>query len=538
MINGCVGSMPLFTSIDGGSDSSLTDAQVLTDGGDADVQDINECLTGNGGCDTNATCTNTPSSLTCTCNPGYDGNGFTCMPRTLRDWQADAFIKSEQTGAFEYFGHAVSLSADGNTLAVGAESESTSAAGINPTQNSLAPLSGAVFVYRRTNNTWVQEAFIKASNPGRDDNFGHSVSLSADGNTLAVGAPFEDSINEGAENSGAAYVFRRNNDTWSQQEYLKPNDTGDGDFFGWSVSVSSDGETLAVGAMMEDGSGTGVNSASNDDAINSGAVYVFVHSNNTWSQDAYVKASNAGYEDRFGFAVSLSADGRNLAVGAIFEDSVATMAGAANEGAADSGAVYIFVRTSGSEWSQQAFVNSSNISNFGHAVSLSADGNTLAVGATRETRVADEISGAVYVFRRTNASWTEETFIKASNPAIYDWFGLSVSLSADGSTLAVGAYGEDSSTNGINGVSNEGAEDSGAVYIFTRMASSWSEEAFVKATDTGAADAFGWAVSLSADGTTLAVGAYHEDSAVTGVNATPNEGAMDSGAVYTYSAGS
>jgi trimeric autotransporter adhesin len=127
--------------------------------------------------------------------------------------------------------------------------------------------------------------------------------------------------------------------------YVKASNTGAGDEFGWSVALSADGDTLAVGAPLEDSNATGVNGdGANNDASNSGAVYVFTRAGATWAQQAYVKASNTGANDRFGHSVALSADGDTLAVGAYFEDSNATGVNGDqdNNAASNSGAVYLY----------------------------------------------------------------------------------------------------------------------------------------------------------------------------------------------------
>src|SRR5205814_5798062 len=154
----------------------------------------------------------------------------------------------------------------------------------------------------------------KASNTGGDDNFGWSVAISGD--TMVVGAPLEDSGATGvngdqsdnsATDSGAAYVFVRNGGTWSQQAYLKASNTGAGDRFGRSVAVS--GDTVVVGAIFEDGAAVGVDGdASSNAAANAGAAYVFVRSGTTWSQQAYLKASNRSAGMAFGTRAAISAD--------------------------------------------------------------------------------------------------------------------------------------------------------------------------------------------------------------------------------------
>ena len=312
------------------------------------------------------------------------------------------------------------------------------------------------------------------------------------------------------------------------------------DDFGDSVSLS--GDTLAVGAPDESSSATGVNGSQSDNsAINSGAVYIFTRSGRTWSQQAYLKASNTGRSDLFGDSVSLSGD--TLAVGARFEDSSATGVNGSqsDNSASDSGAVYVFTR-SGTTWSQQAYLKASNTDaddSFGRSVSLSGD--TLAVGVYGEDSSATGVngsqsdnslsnSGAVYIFTRSGRTWSRQAYLKASNTEAGDLFGDSVSLSGD--TLAVGVYGEDSSATGVNGIqSDNSANGSGAVYIFTRSGRTWSQQAYLKASNTGAYDEFGSSVSLSGD--TLAVGADGEDSSATGVNGSQGDNrAGRSGAVY------
>ena len=197
--------------------------------------------------------------------------------------QAIGYVKASNTGAGDDFGLAVALSGDGNTLAVGALGEASSSTGIDSTPNELAPQAGAVYVYTRSASTWSQRAYVKASNTGTNDGFGFSVALSGDGNTLAVGALGEASSttgvdstpNELAASAGAAYVFTRTAGTWSQQAYVKASNTGAGDQFGISVALSGDGNTLAVGAFGEDSSSTGIGSTPNESASFAGAVYLY-----------------------------------------------------------------------------------------------------------------------------------------------------------------------------------------------------------------------------------------------------------------------
>ena len=387
---------------------------------------------------------------------------------------------------------------------------------------------------------------MKASNTEANDHFGYSVALSGDGNTLAVGVRYESSNATGidgnqADNSaggaGAVYVFTRSGSTWSQQAYVKASNTEIGDQFGFSVALSGDGNTLAVGAYTEDSNATGINGNQADNsASSSGAVYVFTRSGSTWGQQVYVKASNTDANDAFGYSVALSGDGNTLAVGAYGEASYV-------------GAVYVFIR-SGSTWAQQAYVkaSSSEASDwFGTSVALSGDGNTLAVGAFGEDSNATGVNGtqadnsasnagAVYVFTRTGSAWSQQAYVKASNTEADDTFGMSVAMSGDGNTLAVGARQEHSNATGIGGnQADNSALYSGAVYVFTRSGSTWTQQAYVKASNSGLNDRFGTSVALSGDGNTMAVGAYREGSNATGINGDQtNNSAGASGAVYVY----
>ena len=348
----------------------------------------------------------------------------------------------------------------------------------------------------------VQIGYLKASNGEAYDHFGcggastghtgNSVTISRDGNTLAIGAPYESSGARGIDGeqsdnsvfaSGAVYVFTREGENWIQQAYVKASNTGATDLFGSSVVLSGDGNTLAVAAPFESSAATGIDGEENDDSIpQAGAVYVFTRIGTTWSQQAYIKASNTGRAgagnefgdgDQFGYSLALSADGDTLAVGAITEDSISRSIG---ENQQDdtldaSGAVYIFARA-GETWSQQAYLKASNSEGgdlFGFAVAISDDGNTIAGGAGDEDCLLPGINppgcdndspediganiwvGAAYVFVRQGNTWTEQAFVKASNPRPYNSFGVRLALSGDGDTLAVTAYLEDEATTGVHG---------------------------------------------------------------------------------------
>ena len=532
------------------------------------ILDIGEkCDDGNAlngdGCDANCTlpaCGNGILDTGEKCDDGNalngDGCDATCTISAL------AYVKASNPTSGDQFGMKIALSADGSTMVIGAPLESSAATGVNGNElDESVPGAGAVYVFTRKGTLWVQQAYLKASNPGVIDEFGISVALSADGSTLAVGAILEDSASTGingndadetAKDAGAVYVFTRKGTTWAQDAYVKASNTGPGDQFGQAVALSADGLTLAVSALLESSAATGINGNDADNsAANSGAVYVYTRTDSTWSQQAYVKASNTEKNDQFGQSLALSSDGATLAVGALGEDSAATGINGndADNTRSAAGAVYVYTR-SGTTWSQDAYVKASNTAagdNFGQSVALSADGSTLVVGALGEDSAATGIngnqadnlatnSGAVYVYTRSGTTWSQEAYVKASNTGTQDQFGFSLALSGDGSTLAVGAFLEDSAATGIgSNQADNSAIDSGAVYTFTRSGTTWSQLDYIKASNTGAGDRFGRGIALSADGVSLAIGAPDESSAANGTGGDQaDNSAADSGAVYVH----
>jgi hypothetical protein len=409
-------------------------------------------------------------------------------------WSQQAYLKASNADAGDEFGFSMALNGDSSTLVVGAPLEDSGATGINGDQadNSVSE-SGATYVFTRSGGMWSQQAYLKASNPGKGDRFGTSVALSADGGTLAVGARNEASAATGVNGNqrsnssagaGAVYVFVRSSGGWSQQSYIKPSNTGASDGFAVSVALSGDGNTLVVGAPLEDGAATGMNGNQSDNsAEESGAVYVFQRNRGAWSQQAYVKASNTGASDEFGVHVALSSDGNTLAVGAP------------------------------GEFSSAKGINGDQADN-------SAPG-----------------AGAAYIFSRSGGAWSQQAYVKASNTRGFDEFGISVALSRDGGTLAVGAFGEQGTSTGVNGGQTYSPDfsDAGAAYVFSRDGGMWSQRSYVKATNTEPFDEFGVRVALSADGKLLAVAADLESSAATGINANQEDNsAPEAGAVYLY----
>ena len=364
-----------------------------------------------------------------------------------------------------------SLALDGDTLVVGSVGQDT-----------LGSNSGAAYVFTRTAGVWSQQAFLKASNPGASDNFGRSIDV--DGDTLIVGAPNEDSnalgvggsqTDNSAANSGAAYVFVRSGTSWLQQAYVKASNTGADDQFGYSVALV--GDTAVVGAVNEASNATGVNGVqSNNSQSKAGATYVFTRSGSTWSQQAYLKASNTDNNDQFGIALAMS--GETLVIGSAGESSS----------------------------------------------SPGVNGNQL--------DESQQDAGAAYVFVRTSGVWAQQAYIKASNPGLEDLFGIEVALHGD--TLVVGAFHENSNATGVDGnQADESADDAGAAYVFERNGTTWSQLAYLKASNTQAGDSFGGACAVF--GESIVCSAIAESSNATGIDGDQaNDLAPQAGACYAF----
>jgi len=440
-------------------------------------------------------------------NSLYNSGAVYVYGRSGDNWTQQAFIKASNAGQSDTFGLSLALSGDGNTLAVAAPWEGSAATGVNGDQDDDSlPQAGAVYVFTREGETWSQYAYLKASNTGRKgegddrdgDQFGFAIALSGDGNTLAAGAVAEDSnamgingnqADDSATSSGAVYVFTRAGNSWVQQAYIKGANTGQGDLFGYGVALSADGASMVVGGYDEDGSGRGVNPVDDNDVFGSGAIYAFDRTGNTWRQTGYFKGSRSQRNDALGYSVAISADGNTIVGGAGDESCLNGGVNASGcdvdtfppeLGAGSAGAVYVWVRSEDT-WTEQAFIKASNpelADWFSARLALSGDGSRLLVGAPMEDSDARGLngrednnvaldSGAAYLFSRTGTTWSQDSYIKASNADSFDEFGSSVAVSGDGRTIAVGARMESSAATNLNGDQNDNdAGQSGAVYLF------------------------------------------------------------------------
>lgn len=369
---------------------------------------------------------------------------------------ADEVPQAEFTGP-EKYGFAAAMSADGSTAVVGQLGGSSAA---------------AAHILTFDGSSWTQQAELTASDPSYDQLFGNTVALSADGNTVIVGDPGE--CGYGLENCahGAAYIFTRSGSTWTQQSELHG-----GSGFGGAVALSSDGNTGLVGAGLSGWGGMYFDPSGN------GPPTVFSRSDETWTQDATLSASDASAPyDNFGHAVALSGDGTTALIGDPYRHG-------------EAGAAYVFTGT-GSSWTQQAELTGNDVGRgeFGTAVALSADGRTALVGAPGWSVTKE---GAGYVFGGSGPSWTLQAELTASDtvlPPSYGGFGRGVALSSDGSIAMIGAPSADSTL--------------GAAYAFATNGSSWTQQAKFTASDATPDDYFGIAVALNAQGSTTLIGKY------------------------------
>ena len=285
--------------------------------------------------------------------------------------------------------------------------------------------------------------------------FPYSTAISANGCTIIVGVPSD------SQSIGAGFIFTRVDDCWKYQTKLIPNDpnlTPTPSFVGVSVAISADGNTVAIGG--------------NGDNNFTGAVWIFVRCDGTWTQQGTkIVAAVSAPGDEQGISVALNSNGNILAVGASHANS-------------DVGEVIVYTRTMG-VWSQQTIIPGNFL--FGIAVSLSSVGDVLAIGST-ET--------ATSIYRNIGGVWTLDTIIPYN---VY--FNGSVDLSADGNTVAIGT---------------ERLGTIGAVVIYVYSGNTWVQQGIPLEPNNniGAQIGFGFAVSLSGDGNTLAVGGISDNNFV------------------------
>ena len=323
-----------------------------------------------------------------------------------------------------------------------------------------------------------KEVKVQAQNSEASDRFGSSIALSSDGNTMTVGASL-DNVGSNSD-QGSVYLFSKSGNNWILQSQIFASDGAGADAFGSSVSISGDGNTLVVGAP-----GSDINSI--------GAVYVFTRSNGVWAQQPKIlipynpAAMNPTYNNRQGSKVLVSSDGNTLFAGT------------------SSGGQYIYSLSAGA-WTQQADLAQQNgfniFSHQGNYAALSADGNTILLGY-ESFPVNGVASGTAFFFSRTNGVWNLQSQVTPPNLDANSYFGTSVGLSSDGNTAIVGSPYSNSFK--------------GNAFIYTRSSSVWSLQSTLNPQGNLLASIFGSSVGISNDGNTVfAVGSnvFSQDNGV------------------------
>jgi hypothetical protein len=359
-------------------------------------------------------------------------------------------------------GISISISADGSIVAIGSADND----GVNGTT------SGHVRVYQNTGGTWTQIG-SDIDGEAQDDISGYYVSLSADGNILAIGAPWNDG---NGVDSGHVRVYQNTGGTWTQ---IGDDIDGEAAFdnSGESVSLSADGSILAIGAINN----VGVN------GFDSGHVRVYQNTGGTWTQigdDIDGEAEG----DLFGVSVGLSNDGSIVAIGGWLNDG----------NGIDSGHVRVFQNTGGT-WTQIGEdIDGEAADDRAAYISLSANGNTVAIGAPLNDGINGADSGHIRVYQNTGGTWTQ-IGEDIDGEGDDDRFGLRTTISDDASIVASGGAFNDG-----NGV------QSGHVRIFKNVGGTWIQRG-ADIDGEVAGDRFGYDERLSADGSIVAGSARSND---------------------------
>ena len=378
------------------------------------------------------------------------------------------------------------------------------------------PNYGVAYIYVLIDGTWSQQDKLVASDYEVGDDFGRSVSISSDGSYVIIGAPKNYIGGFGDKHQGAAYIFTRSGTSWSQQEILGCGDGVGYSEFGYSVNISSDGLYASVGAPRE-------NTPTASDA---GAVYIYVRSDTSWSLQQKLMASDATYGNCFGWSCSISGDGSRVAIG----DPIAKKH-------------YIFSRTA-STWSQLEFGSSTQYG-YASSIDISDDGEYVVIGLPCSFKFGQKSylnnTGAAYVDKIDGIGGG---YLYADDATQEDYFGWSVSISSDGSLVVVGAgwcgvrwqsWGDYPASEEYGPTFNP--EDlplcTGSAYFFERKDSNtWTQQDKVYASSGGNGQGFGYSVAMSSNGLFSIIGAIWD--AMPGMPSVYIDTSISSGSVTVF----
>lgn len=349
-------------------------------------------------------------------------------------------------------------------------------------------------------NKYIQNEFFQSNYLKNNLFFGGSIALDKNANTLVVGAVSGD---VGSQlNAGRVYVFTGSNNKWREAKLLTGTNISANDYFGQSVSINSSGTIIVVGAPNKD-LGTG-------NLTNAGSVYIFTGYENNWTQSSIITGSNANTGDLFGYSVKISKDGSVIGVGAPNKNlgtGAFTKTGA--------GAVYLFTGNTNNAWKQSQILTGLdrvNYDGFGTSLAISQDASMIAVGCTGCSLGSLNRAGAVYAFQGT-LPWIQFQKITGNNISGFDSFGQSVELNNDGTCLFASSILNDSGK--------------GYVAAFTGnpfLSFSYAQKTRIKPSDNINSGLFGHSICCNDIGSDLFIGAPNH-----------NYGSLtNAGAVYVY----
>ncbi|OHD57713.1 MAG: hypothetical protein A2Y33_02925 [Spirochaetes bacterium GWF1_51_8] len=388
-----------------------------------------------------------------------DAWGLYSLTNTKMIYMRNKLIQTGYYMANSYAGYSVAVSDNGNTALLGSYAYATS--------------YGACFVHKLSATAWGLTRVMSSDGGAGGDWFADALAITPDGTNFISGAR-QDDIGANAD-QGSAYIYKWNGSSWDQTK-LTSSDGGVNDMFGQSVDISSNGNTIVVGAFGDD---IGANDAQ-------GSVYVYKWSG-SWVQTKIPSDPDGAADDQLGYSVAISGDGNTIAAGAVNDD----VSGKANQGS-----LHVY-RWNGSSWVMTKITASDGLAGdqLGVSVDTSYDGNAVIVGAWND----DSGTGSAYIFKWNGVSWVQ-TKITASDASAGDQFGCSVSISGNGNVVLVGARWDDIVAN----------NEQGSVYVY-KWSGSWVQTKYL-APDGAVGDEFGTSVALNKKGTIAIVGAIKDDT--------------------------
>jgi hypothetical protein len=383
--------------------------------------------------------------------------------------------------ADELDGYGEHISVRGDVAAVGAWND----------EDRTKPIGGfsfgSAYVLRRIDGVWTEEQKLLPSDSESEKRFGHDVAI--DGDSIIVGAVGASAY------AGEAYFYTRTDGVWGSEQKVHPVPRVPADEFGFAVGI--DGDVAIVGSPRDD-EARGTNS-------DAGAAFIYRNVGGTWVEEDKLMASDADFDDYFGWAVAIRGD--TAFVSSRVDD----------DGAVSTGSVWVFRYEEGT-WREVQKLHASDASFgdlFGHALAL-GDGIAVVTALHDDDACPEDLlcnSGSAYVFRFDGERWNEETKLTASDGAEKDEYGNAVSVSGD--VVIVGARWTD------DACKDDPDCESGSAYVYRREDGAWSEVAHLIASDTTRTDYFG--VDVAVDGDEALVGSYLDDDEGTAC-----------GAVYVY----